>query len=135
MIKEQRKAFIIMIAMFTLSITGCKKDESSTEKWAADVAGTYTGSAESGLTASAPATTVVSATGDKTVSIQITHLNQVFCFDSVTLSSATSFSISEYDGCDALPRTGSGTFNSNNINLNMCCYAGGAYTLIVEGTK
>lgn len=128
------KFTVCIIASITFFISSCKKDDTS-ENWASSLAGTYSGTASSGLTSSAPATTVVSATSNKTLSVQITHRGEVFCFDSVTLSSATSFSISEYDGCDALARTGSGTFNVNDINLNMCCYAGGAYTLIVEGSK
>ena len=130
------KNSLIVFAIFTLAFVGCKKDNSSsTVNWASPLEGTYisTNNYSYGPNNYVRTTyfTVVPVDNNKIkLSVRsvdggwIRTLN--YCYDSITLNTATNFVFSEHDSCWSagggfgLPAIGSGngSFTSNSLTID-----------------
>jgi hypothetical protein len=142
---EMKKQHIVSLFILSAFITviffaGCKKEcdcddaNNSGENWAASVVGTYIGTADF-YGSNYPATTIITRIANKTLNIQLSTAGDTYCLDSVSMNSASTFSISEYDGCASRIATGGGNFSGSALNYTWSSSGGSGYAITVSGTK
>ena len=103
----------------------CDCDNNNDENWAGAVAGTYTGG---GTFCNDPVTSsssIFTRESNNMLNLQITiqfssGSQNSYCLDSILMSSATTFTINEIEGCsESDPATGGGIFSGNSVNYSM----------------
>jgi hypothetical protein len=122
----------------TCIIAGCKKEDDdnqqNSDNWAGAVAGTYIGNAtEYGYTDAA--TTIITRISNTMINLQMNFSSDNYCLDSITMNSATTFGISEFDGCASKKASGGGNFSGSSLNYTWTQVGGSATSITFSGTK
>lgn len=124
---------LVLISFLGIIITSCKKDEKEENKdnFAAAFEGTYT--EDIGGTTS---TTTITRISNNRVNLQYSFNNSIDkCLDSVDVTSASTFSINEYDGCRGRQATGGGTLSGSTLNYSWTSTGGSGVNMTFTGTK
>jgi len=122
---------ILLIATVTILFSSCSEDDGiSADNWAGAVEGTYIGTIDYG--GGEAATVLMTRIADKQLNIKVDFdyftggggsIHYTYCLDSVSMTSATTFTINEYDGCDISHASGGGNFSGNTVSFTVHGYA------------
>jgi hypothetical protein len=140
--KQNLLTMLAMVFMAAAIFAGCKKecdcdnddDNNNGDNWAAAVEGTYTGTANTDGNVNS-ATTIVTRIDNNTLNFSMSVAGENYCMDSVTMTSASTITIGEYDGCRSYNVTGGGNFSGAALNYTWSSAGGSGYEVDFGGTK
>jgi len=143
---KKHNILLMLFAAVLISATvlsGCKKecdcddddDNNNGDDWAALLAGTYSGTATEDGIYTNNATTIITRVSNKVVNIQMNYPSESFCLDSVNVNSASTFGISEYDGCASENASGGGNLSGSNLAYTWTEVGGSSMSVTFNGSK